>query len=111
MHYKMTKPCDECPFLKGSWFEFNRLMEHASGEFPCHKACDNNDDGDFVEKPDNKTPHCAGALIFLEKQNRPHQMMRIAERLGMYDMTKLDMDANVGSKPTDYRKERRGYSS
>jgi hypothetical protein len=26
---------------------------------------------------------------------QPHQMMRIAERLGMYDRTKLKMDAPV----------------
>ena len=39
--------------------------------------------------------HCAGALILLEKLNLPSQMMRIAERLGMYDRRKLDMLAPV----------------
>jgi hypothetical protein len=34
-------------------------------------------------------------LIFNEKREQPHQMMRICERLGMYDMTKLDMEADV----------------
>lgn len=43
----------------------------------------------------NHDPHCAGALIFLEKRNRPNQMMRIAERTGSYDRRTLDMKAPV----------------
>ena len=39
--------------------------------------------------------HCAGALIFLEAQEQPNQMMRIAERLGLYDRRKLDMESPV----------------
>lgn len=96
MKYTLTEPCDQCPFLKGSGFKLSRLHEHAAGEFPCHKACDvEEESGDFVEKANGKTPHCAGALIFLEKRNRPHQMMRIEERLGAYDRTKLNMKAKV----------------
>lgn len=94
MRYNLTEPCDECPFLKGSGFKLRRLAEHASGEFPCHKQCKVDDEGDFVPRSE-KTSHCAGALIFLEKRNRPHQMMRICERLGMYDASKLNMKANV----------------
>ena len=102
MNYELIKPCNQCPFLIGSGFSYKSLLEHASGEFPCHKACDLDDEeGIFVEKPKDKTPHCAGALIFLEKQNRPHQMMRISERLGLYDMRKLQMDAPVVAKPSD----------
>lgn len=108
MNYKLTTPCDACPFLLGSGFTYARLMQHASGEFGCHKACELRDDGDgegevFKSRGD-KTPHCAGALIFLEKQDAPHQMMRICERIGVYDRTKLNMDAPVGSKPSDYRR-------
>lgn len=97
MKYNMTEPCDACPFLKGSplnkTLPKGRLLEFASGEFACHKACEERD-GDLVAKND-KTPHCAGALIFNEKRNTPTQMMRIAERLGMYDRTKLNMKAPV----------------
>jgi len=103
MNYKLTTPCDECPFLIGSGFTWRRLHEHASGEFPCHKACKVDDDtGDFVPRSE-KTPHCAGALIFLEKQGRSHQMMRICERIGMYDHTKLDMNAPLISNPSQCR--------
>jgi hypothetical protein len=96
--YTMTTPCAECPFLKSMarGFTIKRLREFADeGAFPCHKACDADDDsGEFVARDDN-TPACAGALIFNEKRNRPNQMMRIAERLGMYDRTKLNMEAPV----------------
>lgn len=99
MKYNLTTPCDECPFLKNSGFTREQLEDHARGEFACHKACDVKADEDgidvFVKRENGKTPHCAGALIYLEKQNRPHQMMRISERLGGYDRTKLNMDAPV----------------
>lgn len=106
MRYSMTEPCNECPYRKGSGFTYKSLVAHASGEFACHKACDLSADGVYEEKSNGKTPHCAGALIFLEKQGRPHQMMRIAERLGLYDRTKLDMTALVVAGPSDCRKQR-----
>lgn len=118
MKYSMTEPCDQCPFLKGSGFTWNSLVAHASGEFACHKTCkiDEDDDsstaGCYVPRNEN-TPHCAGALIFLEKQEQigsgihSHQMMRICERLGLYDRRKLNMAAPVVEKPSDCRKERR----
>lgn len=100
MNYDMRAPCDECPFLRDSGFTFERLFQFAQGEFPCHKAC-KVVNGEFRKRND-KTPHCAGALIFNENRNAPHQMMRICERLGFYDRTNLDMTANVGSRPSDY---------
>lgn len=104
MQYTMTEPCDQCPFLKRSGFTFSRLREHASGEFACHKTCKVDEEtGNFIPRS-RKTLHCAGALIFNEKREQPHQMMRIAERLSLYDRTKLNMQAAVGSKPSDYRK-------
>lgn len=103
MNYAMTEPCDECPFLIGSGFTYRSLVEYASGEFACHKACKIDEETSTYVPRSDKTPHCAGALIFLEKQDKPHQMMRILERLGMYDRTKLNMDAPVGSRPSDYR--------
>ena len=110
MNYNMTEPCDACPYLIGSGFTFASLTRHASGEFACHKACKLDDNDNYVPRND-KTPHCAGALIFLEKQDRPHQMMRICERIGMYDRRKLNMNAPVGSKPADYRKQRRAKAA
>jgi len=78
-------------------FTIQQLEMHAAGEFGCHKACEITEDEDGGEEftPTETTPHCAGALIYLEKRNRSHQMMRICERLGMYDRTKLNMKAAV----------------
>lgn len=99
MKYTMTEPCDECPFLnkfkKG--FTTAKLKGFASGNFPCHKTAEikESDSGVSEFQAGNKSVHCAGALIFNEKRNTPHHMMRIAERLGMYDYTKLNMEADV----------------
>jgi hypothetical protein len=106
MNYTMTEPCNACPFLKGSGFTYRSLTEHASGEFACHKTCELTEvegKGEIYQ-PKAKSLHCAGALIFLEKRNQPHQMMRIAERLGMYDRRKLNMAAPVVSTPADCRR-------
>ena len=92
----MTSPCDQCPFLNTPQmkrgFSLSRLRAFAGGEFPCHQTADG-ESGEYVAT--DKSVHCAGALIFNEKRETPHQMMRICERLGFYDMTKLDMDADV----------------
>jgi len=95
MKYTMTTPCDACPFLaKNRGYTMKKLRGYASGEFHCHKTgTTDEDDRRFV--PTKDSLHCAGALIFLEKREAPHQMMRICERLGMYDPTKLNMNAEV----------------
>lgn len=96
MQYTMTTPCDECPFLQKMkrGFTLKKLKAFASGEFHCHKSgAVDDEEGEFVAT--KNSVHCAGALIFLEKRDQPHQMMRICERLGMYDRTKLDMTAQV----------------
>jgi hypothetical protein len=103
MNYNLTTPCDECPFLIGSGFQYRSLLAYSRGEFACHRACKVDSRGNFVQRGE-KTPHCAGALIFLEKQEKPHQMMRISERLGLYDRSKLDMDAKVVASTADCRK-------
>ena len=100
MNYLLTEPCDECPFLKGSGFTWERLTEFASGEFGCHKTC-RHDEESSTYVPHDKSLHCAGALILREKLDAPHQMMRICERLGLYDRTKLNMAAPVVESPAD----------
>lgn len=95
----MTTPCSQCPFLKryAKSYGLRKLKAFASGEFPCHQTAEvvEDDEGGSSFEPTEKSQHCAGALIFNEKRDQPHQMMRICERLGMYDRTKLDMKAKV----------------
>jgi hypothetical protein len=98
MRYTMTSPCDQCPFLNTPQmkrgFTLARLKDFARSEFPCHQTADSdNEDSEF--RATERSVHCAGALIFNEKRETPNQMMRICERLGMYDASKLNMGANV----------------
>ena len=103
MEYNLRRPCAQCPFRSdiNPFLTRARAMEIATSldraEFPCHKTLDYsqaaNNDGEGAET--DKTAHCAGALIVLERMNKPSQMMRICERLGFYDRSKLDMKASV----------------
>ena len=101
MRYNLTSPCGNCPFRSDKRFPLHRgRIEEITmdgHEFACHKTVDYSDpddDGDYQWKSED-TSHCAGLLILLEKEEQPHQMMRIAERFGDYDHTKLNMDAPV----------------
>jgi hypothetical protein len=95
----MTTPCAKCPFrtdippylTKARVREIERALERT--EFPCHTTTEHDDESEYI--PSSNEIHCAGALILMEKAGRSSQMMRIAERLGMYDHRKLDMDAPV----------------
>lgn len=95
--FTQTTPCNACPFLKSMkhGFTIQRLKEFAdSGLFSCHKTCEENEEsGDYEANADSVV--CAGMLIFNEKRNAPNQMMRISERFGDYDRTKLNMKASV----------------
>ena len=70
--------------------------------FTCHETTvpDESDEGEMKDGPNAQ--HCGGALIILEKLERPNQMMRIAERLGFYDRRKLDMHAPVFDSIEDF---------
>ena len=115
MKYTKTNPCGLCPFRnddKRLYVHPERLREFASGEFVCHQTAWYDEDvedgeGGYVDNGET-SQHCAGALIFLEHIERPHQMMRICERLGMYNRTKLNMDAPVFKswEEVDVAKER-----
>jgi hypothetical protein len=94
MNYAKTTPCPDCPFLTGTEHAYTdeRLAEFASGAFPCHKTT-RIESNEFQATKESQ--HCAGALIYNEKRDQSHQMMRIAERMGIYDYSKLDMEASV----------------
>ena len=91
MKYDLTTPCGTCPFRKSTNFDFckERIEEilFSNGGFSCHKSTTEKGRSNRHKE----AQACAGRMILLEKANRPDQMMRICERLGMYDRTKLDM--------------------
>lgn len=98
--YRLIRPCARCPFRTDipAYLHPERVEEIEQGlvrgEFPCHETTGAEDEDGDRQHGDNET-HCAGALILLEKLDRPSQMMRIAERLGLYNRTKLDMASPV----------------
>ena len=93
MKYDLTTPCPNCPFRSDvkPYIHRERVEEIMGRAFSCHKTTTckgrSNDHKD--------AQHCAGSLILHEKIDQPHQMMRIMERFGDYDRTKLNMDAPV----------------
>lgn len=108
MKFDLKKPCKDCPFVVGSSTNITlaegRIKEivHSitdeDSSFPCHKTLGY--DGKKVPKQ-----HCAGATIFLERigeHGRPNQMLRIAERLGLYDRSKIELDFEPLIKLKDY---------
>lgn len=93
--FDRKKPCKTCPFLTNG-DGLRHLGEERAQEiadslmgdctFSCH---------DDLELLELKRQHCVGAMIMLEKQDRPNQMMRISERLGLYDRHALTGHENV----------------
>lgn len=108
MDYDMKKPCECCPFRRGTAMRLTKgrvaevvgmMLNPNGGEFPCHLTIEHleGDDGEntgFREK-NGKGKHCCGALIFAEKNRTSTQMMRICERIGMYDAATLMSDQEV----------------
>ena len=97
MRFTMKIPCETCPFRKSNGIRLTqaraksiaKMMASANGgTFPCHETVKDDDDG--IASPNEI--HCAGALICAEKQRNATQMMRIAERLGIYDAQALMQD-------------------
>jgi len=106
--YALKTPCTSCPFRSDirPFIRPERVDEIEQGlvrgEFPCHKTVNydsapERDDGllELELRDSTGEVHCAGALILLEKLGQPSQMMRISERIGVYDARQLDMNAPV----------------
>lgn len=99
MKFDLKTPCKSCPFKTRTipYITTERAEEISvavmnDNTFTCHKTLD---------LPENKHQHCAGTMLFLEKQNRPNQMMRIAERFGDYKHKELDTSVSVYDSPED----------
>ena len=110
MHFDLKKPCSDCPFRTDStvgWLGEKRAEEIIDAlfkkdqTFSCHKTVDyENEDwdeetGERIYQNRAHEQHCAGAMILMEKTETANQMMRIAERLGIYDRHKLRMKEPV----------------
>ena len=95
MNFSLLAPCSDCPFLREGGIRLTRprvqqiagmMLEHgAGGTFPCHKTA--GAAGRKVKR--SKWSHCAGALVFAEKNGVHTQAMQLATRLGFLDIRTL----------------------
>ncbi|TQC94701.1 hypothetical protein FK216_15575 [Moraxellaceae bacterium AER2_44_116] len=106
MKFTLSKPCANCPFRtdkpeQEGWLGGERAQEIADDicngnkTFSCHKTVEHDEDGQAVNRMTEI--HCAGALIMLEKMGMTNEnnMLRIAQRLHLYDVSTLDMDSPI----------------
>lgn len=101
----LRAPCPNCPFRTdvrpylnpARAIEIVESITDRDQSFACHKHTmfGETPDGESVAINHRDDQHCAGAMILLERMDQPNQWMRIAERLGFYDRTRLKMDAPV----------------
>lgn len=110
MSMDLVRPCAHCPFRNDipPYLTHARVREIEEsldqGWFPCHETLDYDQvdpDSQYEEGFDatqlftSKTEHCAGAMILLVKMERFSNLMRVFERLGFFEPSKLDMKSPV----------------
>ena len=106
--FALKRPCGDCPFRtdRNPFLSEDRARDiadalHADASFHCHKTLElDSEEGELEVTAASK--HCAGAMIVLEHEDRPNQMMRIAERLGFYNREALVMDSPVPESLDDW---------
>lgn len=109
MRFSLKSPCTQCPFRSDitPFITGERADEIVNAvlveekTFTCHKALNGewNDstigEGEECYSPSAKDIHCAGALVLITRNGAPHRMLQLAERLGLYDPSDLNMAAPV----------------
>lgn len=105
MRFSLIRPCLHCPFRYDhrGYLRPDRAQEIADAlllhdqTFACHETTVSTEveDGEEDMLVVQETEHCAGAMVFLLKQDRANQLMRIVERLGLWDAGKMDMNSPV----------------
>jgi hypothetical protein len=102
MHFDLKKPCANCPFrsdipaylTKGRVQQIVIALERAT--FACHKTTVDSDDDDSSERVViDDSQHCAGALIMLQRTRTYSRPAEIAEVLGLYDPSELEIESPV----------------
>lgn len=102
--FKLKRPCKNCPFRSDidKYLRPERVAEIAESlydgaEFPCHETTEHfeGEDGWEERLVTSTSAFCAGALITMEKEGFSNQMVRIGERLGLFNVEDLKMDSPV----------------
>lgn len=93
MNFDLAAPCADCPFRRegGVRVTLARAREIAravtgnpGATFACHKTT-----GVLGNRP-RVQQHCVGALLFADHVGSFSQFLRIAGRLGAFDLEKLE---------------------
>lgn len=92
--FKLTRPCNNCPFRKGQGKLFGmhrfRLREiFGAVAFQCHKTVDY-DAEDEADRHGDKPQQCAGLMSLLHRAGRSNTIMQVGERLGSFNPSRLD---------------------
>lgn len=108
MEFNLIRPCHNCPFRTDVVFpldvarveEILRAILQEDRTFACHNTTRDgewieDDDGEEVYIPSANAQHCVGAILMVYHTRRPNAMLQIAERLKLFDPTRLDYDAPV----------------
>lgn len=99
--FACTKPCETCPFRVHGDKPIRHLHPDAvrdywnAQNFFCHSLYD------YDNHSEDKRVSCAGFLKAHETEGTPSQMMRIGQRLRLYDPTKLDTTVEVFTNVED----------
>lgn len=95
--FALKRPCNNCPFRKGVGETFQlapkRLTEiFTASAFQCHKTIDYENFEDSGLRHGSRPQQCAGLMAVLTRDERPNQIMQVAQRLGVLDPRELDPD-------------------
>ena len=112
MRFGLVRPCATCPFLRtpgGIRLTRERVAgildvlepypagDIEDGTFQCHETVVYDDDeSDSIPAPGDQ--HCAGALIYLEGTGQRNSMGQIAQRLGLWDPSRLKPSSVFASR-------------
>lgn len=93
--FKLTRPCNNCPFRKGVGETFCmprlRLREiFRAVAFQCHKTVDYDNFSDPEKRSGDKPQQCAGLMSLLHRAGKHNTIMSVGVSLGFFDPTKLD---------------------
>lgn len=96
----LKRPCKHCPFRSDvpRYLYPQRYRQIAAellegGSFICHETIHLEEAVEGGSFDGGRA--CAGAMIWLQAQGRPNQLMQVMERLGVFDPTQLDRSASV----------------
>lgn len=111
-HYRLKRPCGNCPFLKSGAIELapgrlegiiEGLVKDDRSTFQCHKTVHSKRGGEFDDDGNyhasGEEAMCHGAASYLMKMGRPTIGMRLAVMTGTVSASKWDDQAGLIIEP------------